>query len=55
MRDTLVGDDDGQLYDEAADIIQADYYRKVDREELVDKASQGRPSSRWTTTSPHYF
>ena len=38
VRDTLVGDDDAQLYDEAADIIQQDYYRKVDREQLVDKA-----------------
>ena len=38
VRDTLVGDDDAQLYDEAADIIQEDYYRKVDRKQLVNKA-----------------
>jgi len=38
VRETLVGDDDAQLYDEAADIIQEDYYRKVDRGELLDKA-----------------
>ena len=38
VRDTLVGDDDSQLYDEAADIIQADYYRKIDRKQLLDKA-----------------
>ena len=38
MRDTLVGDDDAQLYEEAADIIEQDYYRKVDRDQLVDKA-----------------
>ena len=38
VRDTLVGDDDAQLYDEAADIIQEDYYRKVDRKQLLDKA-----------------
>ncbi len=38
VRDTLVGDDDAQLYQEAADIIEDDYYRKVDREQLVDKA-----------------
>jgi carboxyl-terminal processing protease len=38
VRDTLVSDDDSALYDEAADIIQKDYYRKVDRTELVNKA-----------------
>ena len=38
VRETLVGDDDAQLYEEAADIIQEDYYRKVDRGELLDKA-----------------
>jgi carboxyl-terminal processing protease len=38
VRDTLVSDDDARLYDEAADIIQQDYYRKVDRERLLDKA-----------------
>ena len=38
VRDTLVGDDDAQLYDEAADIIQQDYYRKIDRDQLVNKA-----------------
>jgi carboxyl-terminal processing protease len=38
VRNALVGDDDAQLYDEAADIIEQDYYRKVDRERLVDKA-----------------
>ena len=38
VRDTLVGDDDAQLYEEAADIIQDDYYRKVDRDQLVNKA-----------------
>ena len=38
VRDTLVGDDDAQLYEEAADILEQDYYRKVDRDQLVDKA-----------------
>ena len=38
VRDTLVGDDDAQLYDEATDIIEEDYYRKVDRKQLVNKA-----------------
>jgi len=38
VRDTLVSDDDAQVYEEAADILQEDYYRKVDREQLLDKA-----------------
>jgi carboxyl-terminal processing protease len=38
VRDTLVGDDDAQLYEEAADILQQDYYRKVDRDDLIDSA-----------------
>ena len=35
---TLVSDDDSAAYDEAADIIQEDYYRKVDRKQLLNKA-----------------
>ena len=38
VRDTLVSDDDSAVYDEAADIIQEDYYRKVDRKQLLNKA-----------------
>jgi carboxyl-terminal processing protease len=38
VRDVLVSDSDSQLYDEAVDVIQADYYRKVDRKQLLDKA-----------------
>ena len=38
VRETLVGDDDAQLYGEAADIIQQDYYRKVSGKQLVNKA-----------------
>jgi len=38
VRDTLVSDDDSAIYDEAADIIQEDYYRKVDRKQLLNKA-----------------
>src|SRR3954454_6301718 len=38
VRDTLVSDGDTQLYDEAAGIIEHDYYRKVSRTQLVNKA-----------------
>ena len=38
VRDALVSDSDARLYDEAADVIQDDYYRKVDRKQLLDKA-----------------
>jgi carboxyl-terminal processing protease len=35
-RDTLVNDSDGRLYEEAVDTIQRDYYRKIDRDKLLD-------------------
>jgi carboxyl-terminal processing protease len=35
-RDTLVADSDGRLYEEAIDTIERDYFRKVDREELLN-------------------
>ena len=38
VRNALVSDDDSAVYDEAADIIQEDYYRKVDRKQLLNKA-----------------
>src|SRR3954453_2562988 len=34
-RDTLVADSDGRLYEEAVDTIERDYYRKVDRKDLL--------------------
>jgi carboxyl-terminal processing protease len=37
-RDTLVADSDGRLYEEAVDTIERDYYRKVDRKELLNKS-----------------
>jgi carboxyl-terminal processing protease len=37
VRDAFVGDSEGQLYDEALDTIADNYYRKVDRDELLDK------------------
>jgi carboxyl-terminal processing protease len=38
MRDALVGDEQAQVYDEAIELIQRDYYRKVDRDKLLDKS-----------------
>ena len=38
VRDALVGDEDAQLYEEAVDLIDADYYRRVDRDDLVDRS-----------------
>jgi carboxyl-terminal processing protease len=37
-RDALVGDSEGRLYDEALDTIADNYYRPVDRDELLDQA-----------------
>ena len=38
LRDRLVDDGDAQVYEEAVDIINRDYYRKVDRDELLDES-----------------
>ena len=38
LRDRLVDDGDAQVYNEAVDIINRDYYRKVDRDQLLDKS-----------------
>ena len=38
VRDVLVGDEQGQTYDEAIDTISDNYYRKVSRDELLDKS-----------------
>src|ERR671912_310870 len=38
LRDRLVDDGDAQVYEEAVDIIRRDYYRGVDRDELLDKS-----------------
>ncbi len=37
-RDTLVADEDAQVYEEAMDLIQRDYYRGVDRDQLLNKS-----------------
>jgi carboxyl-terminal processing protease len=36
VRDTLVADSQGRLYDEAVDIIKRDYYRPIDGSTLLD-------------------
>ena len=38
LRDKLVDDGDAQVYEEAVDIIQRDYYRGVNRDQLLDKS-----------------
>jgi carboxyl-terminal processing protease len=38
VRDAFVDDGDAQVYDEAVDLITRDYYRKVDRENLLDES-----------------
>jgi carboxyl-terminal processing protease len=38
VRDAFVGDSEGQLYDEALDTIAENYYREVDKDDLVDKS-----------------
>jgi carboxyl-terminal processing protease len=38
VRDALVQDSDGEIYDEAVDTIERDYYRKVDREDLLNQS-----------------
>ena len=53
-RDTLVADTDGRLYEEAVDKIEADYYRKVDRDELLDTSLEKAVESLDDQFS-HYF
>ena len=36
VRDALVGDSQGRLYDEALDTIADNYYRPVDKDKLLD-------------------
>jgi carboxyl-terminal processing protease len=38
VRDHLVDDEDAQVYEEAVDIIKRDYYRNVQRDDLLDKS-----------------
>src|ERR671931_1769205 len=36
LRDALVQDSDGRIYQEAVDTLERDYYRKLDRKELLN-------------------
>ncbi|MDA0174035.1 S41 family peptidase [Solirubrobacter taibaiensis] len=53
-RDTLVADSNGRLYEEAVDKIEADYYRKVDRDQLLDTSLEKAVESLDDQFS-HYF
>ena len=44
-RDALVGDSDGRTYEEALDMIEDNYYREVDRDELLDESLNGAVES----------
>ena len=38
VRDTVIGDSEAQLYEEAVDTLADNYYRKVDRDKLIDES-----------------
>ena len=54
VRSVLVGDSDGRLYQEAINTIEDNYYRKVNRDQLVDKGLTAAVSSLDDRFS-HYF
>src|SRR3954451_25372606 len=53
-RDTLVAASDGRLYEEAVDTIERDYYRKIDRQDLLNKPLTAAVTSLQDQFS-HYF
>jgi carboxyl-terminal processing protease len=53
-RDALVNDSDGRLYEEAVDTIQRDYYRKIDRDQLLNTSLTSAVESLQDQFS-HYF
>ena len=53
-RETLVADSDGRLYEEAIDTIERDYYRKVDRDALLNTSLSAAVESLQDQFS-HYF
>jgi len=53
-RNSLVADSDGRLYEQAVDTIERDYYRKVDRQQLLDK-SLGEAVASLQDQFSHYF
>ncbi len=54
LRDTLVADNDGRVYEEAIDTLERDYYRKVDRKKLLDQSLERAVGSLDDRFS-HYF
>jgi carboxyl-terminal processing protease len=54
VRDALVEDSDGRVYEEAIDTLERDYYREVDRDELLNRSLEsavGQLDDRFS----HYF
>ena len=49
-----MADSEGRLYEEAVDTIERDYYRKIDRKELLDKSLDAAVESLEDQFS-HYF
>ncbi len=45
VRDAFVDDGDAQVYEEAVDLLQRDYYRKVSRDKLLDESIGGAVDS----------
>ena len=54
LRETLVADTDGRVYEEAIDTLERDYYRKVDRKKLLDQSLEQAVGSLDDRFS-HYF
>jgi len=54
IRDVLVDDEEAQLFAEALDDVNADYYREIPKRELTDKAIAGMVDSLGDRYS-HYF
>jgi carboxyl-terminal processing protease len=54
VRDVLVADSQGRIYDEALDTIARDFYREVDRDELLDQSLEQAVRSLDDRFS-HYF
>jgi carboxyl-terminal processing protease len=54
VRNALVSDGDGRVYEEAIDVLERDYYRKVDRKDLLNQSLEQAVSSLDDRFS-HYF
>src|SRR5688500_13962495 len=54
VRDTLVADTEGRVFEEALDTIERDYYREVDRDQLLDESLDDAVNSLDDRFS-HYF